>query len=199
KEWIDEQAGGVIKWPMPILSATRVEWLPRVHSDLFIFQTPSHLAPRHTAYIADLIESGQPVAIFGSPDGGIDPALEAIAGLGSHAGGESQGKISQATLGNGSSALAANLPDSFPTFYRFTLNEAAKDIRIVYSVAGSPVLTLNTAAGKKVMTWDPPDVTDRGDFSGKGGGSLLDIWGGSAGAYALAAGTLNYLLSSVPD
>ena len=35
KEWLDEQVGSIIKWPVPVLSATRIEWLPRVASDLF--------------------------------------------------------------------------------------------------------------------------------------------------------------------
>ena len=194
KEWIDEQAGGVIKWPVPVLSATRLEWLPKVNSDLFILQTPSHLAPRHTTYIAQWIKKGHPVAIFGSPAAGIDPELEKLGGLSSSEAGEVQLKVRQATLGSGSPALAENVPESFPTLYRLTLNRASKEARVVYSVEGGPVLTLNTTAGKRVMMWDPPDIIRRGD-EGMGGGSLRDIWGGSAGSYALAAGTLNYLLS----
>lgn len=58
KERIDEQAASVDKWPVPILSVTRVEWLPQVDSDLLIFRTPSHLAPQETAYIAKLIRKG---------------------------------------------------------------------------------------------------------------------------------------------
>jgi len=81
KEWIDEQAASVMKWPVPILSVTRLEWLPQVKSDLFILQTPSHLSPQHEAYVADLIKGGQPIAIFGSPVGGMDPELARLAGL----------------------------------------------------------------------------------------------------------------------
>ena len=45
KEWIDDQTGTLIKWPVPVLSVTRTEYLPHVESDLFIFQTPVHLNP----------------------------------------------------------------------------------------------------------------------------------------------------------
>ena len=196
KEWIDEQAGAVIKWPVPILSATRMEWLPRVNSDLFIFQTPSHLPPQHTACIKEWITKGHPAAIWGSPAGGIDLELEKLGGLTSSAGSEAQARIRQATPGGGSPVLAENLSGSFATYHRWTLNKASGEVRVVYSVEGSPVLTLNTSAGKRLMMWDPPDVMGREDPSGGERGSLLDIWGGSAGPYALAAGTLNYLLSS---
>ncbi len=196
KEWIDEQAGAVIKWPIPILSATRMEWVPKVKSDLFIFQTPSHLPPQQTAYVADWIKQGHPVAIWGSPAGGIDPELEKLGGLGSSGDGDVHAKQQQATLGNGSPMLTENVPASFSTYHRLTLNKAADEARAVYSVAGSPVLIMNTTAGKRLMMWDPPDISGRGDPGGQGKGSLRDIWGGSAGAYALAAGTLNYLLSS---
>ena len=81
KEWIDEQAASMMKWPVPILSVTRLEWLPQVKSDLFIFQTPSHLAPQHAAYVAKLINTGHPVAIFGSTAGGVDPELAKMGGL----------------------------------------------------------------------------------------------------------------------
>ncbi len=196
KEWIDEQAGSVMKWPVPVLSATRLEWLPKVNSDLFILQTPSHLAPQHTTYIAQLIKRGHPVAIFGSPAGGIDPVLEKLGGLSSSEASEVQPKVCRATLGNGSPALAENVSESFPTYYRLTSNTASKEARVVYSVEGSPVLTLNTTAGKRVIMWDPPDITGRGDPTGRGGGSLRDIWGGSAGSYALTAGALNALLAT---
>jgi hypothetical protein len=43
-EWIDEQIGSVIKWPVPVLSSTRLEWLPAVQSDLFVVQTPSYFS-----------------------------------------------------------------------------------------------------------------------------------------------------------
>jgi hypothetical protein len=79
-EWIDEQVGSVIKWPVPILSATRIEWLPKVQSDLFIVQAPSHLSPEHLRTLQQLIKSGHPVALLGSFAGGIDETLLRLAG-----------------------------------------------------------------------------------------------------------------------
>jgi hypothetical protein len=199
KEWIDEAAGGVIKWPIPLLTATRLEWVPKVKSDLFIFQTPSHLPPQQAATIAEWIKQGNPAAIWGSPAGGVDPELEMLGGLIAGEGGDAYATVHPATLGSGSPAVAENVPGNFATYHRLTSNRVSNEARVVYSVEGSPVLILNNSAGKRLMMWDPPDVSGRGDPDGRGTGSLRDIWGGSAGAYALAAGAVNSLLSSRPD
>ena len=75
KERIDDEVASVIKWPVPVLSVTRMEWLPQVKSDLFIVQTPSHLEAEQTAYLIGLIKKGQRIAIFGSPADGVDPRI----------------------------------------------------------------------------------------------------------------------------
>ena len=80
-EWLDEQAGSLAKWPVPILSATRVEWLPRVQSDLFVIQTPSHLSATRLDALKKLIKGGQPVALVGNFAGSIDNSLLQLAGL----------------------------------------------------------------------------------------------------------------------
>ena len=190
KEWIDEQAASVDKWPVPILSVTRVEWLPQVASDLFILQTPSHLGPQQTAFIAKLISKGQAIAIFGSPAGGIDPVLAQLGGLSASDGPvEDQARIRSAKLAGDSDTLARNIPEVFGTYHRISASRASGGARVLYSVEGSPVLTLNTTAGKKVLMWDPPDLMSKEDVP------LRDDWGGSGAAYALTAGALNSLLS----
>ena len=214
KEWIDEQVASVVKWPVPILSVTRIEWLPQVKSDLFILQTPSHLAPQHAAYIAKLINAGHPIAIFGSPAGGVDPELARLGGLTSitgPAGNQSSGTnpvpsggggagiqsgdvipakagIHPARLADASQILARHIPQTFPTYYRLERNQAAAGAQAVYEVEGNPVLTLNTGAGKRVVMWDPPDVMF------KDNAPLAEDWGGSGGPYALVAGALDSLL-----
>ncbi len=191
KEWIDEQVGSVIKWPVPVLSATRMEWLPQVASDLFVLQTPSHLLPQQTAYIAQLIRQGHALAIFGSPPGGIDPEIARLGGL-SGSGGplDEQGRVCRATVGDFGQTLVDNVLADFDTFQRLTRNKASAGVQVIYSVDGSPVLTLATAGGKKIVIWDPPSIRFENDAP------LSAYWGGSGGAYALAAGALNYLLSA---
>jgi hypothetical protein len=195
KEWIDEEAASLMKWPVPILSVTRLEWLPQVKSDLFILQTPSHLAPEHAAYIAKLITGGQPIAIFGCPAGGVDPELARLGGLtpitspaGNHVI-SVNAEIHLAKLSDAARMLARHVPETFPIYYRLQRNAAAAGARVIYEVEGNPVLTLNTSEGKQVIMWDPPDVMF------KNNASLAEDWGGSGGPYALLAGALNSLLS----
>jgi hypothetical protein len=190
KEWIDETAGSVMKWPLPILSATRVEWLPTVHSDLFILQTPVHLSEEHRDFIAHLIKSGQPTAIFGSPVGGIFSELERLGGLSGVKKVDQREKIHSAKLDGSAQDDASNLPASFPTLTALSVNQNGAEARILYSVDGSPVLTMNTE--KKIVLWDPPAL----DTNSEPGRPLVELWGGSAAPYALAAGALNGLLSS---
>jgi len=190
KEWIDEQAASVMKWPVPILSVTRVEWLPEVKSDLFILQTPSHLAPRHAAYIAKLINDGHPIAIFGCPAGGVDLEFARLGGL-SPVGDSSEDRatIHLGKLTDAFQTLTRHIPATFATYYRLQRNQAISGARAIYVVEGNPVLILNTAQGRRVVMWDPPDVMF------KDNASLKEDWGGSGGAYALVAGALNSLLA----
>ena len=191
KEWVDEQAGSVMKWPVPILSVTRVEWLPQVKSDLFVLQTPSHLAPQHVAEIAELISHGHPIAIFGSPAGGVDSTLAQLGGLGATGGpSENQATIHLAKVTGGSSSLVQDAPESFKTYYRLTRNQASPGVRVLSSIDGNPVLTLNTAGGKRIVMWDPTDIVQKYSVP------LAELWGGSGGMYALVAGALNSLLAS---
>jgi hypothetical protein len=193
KEWIDEQAASVMKWPVPILSVTRVEWLPQVKSDLFILQTPSHLAPEHTAHIAKLMTEGHPIAIFGSPASGVDPEIDRLGGLSpSERSGEDRATAHLAQLTGTSPTFAAHIPETFKTFYQLTRNQAAPDARVLYSVEGNPVLTLDTAQGKRIVMWDPSDMV----FKVQEQDSLAVLWGSSGAPYALVAGALNYLMSS---
>jgi len=195
KEWIDEQASSVMKWPVPILSVTRIEWLPEANSDLFILQTPSHLARQHKANIEKLISTGHPIAIFGCPAGGVDPELARLGGLASstgpagNRGTAANAAIHTAKLADDSQILARHVPQTFPAYYRLERNQAAGDAQVLCEVEGSPVLTLNTAEGKRVAMWDPTDVMFKEDAS------LAADWGGSGAAYALVAGALNSLLA----
>lgn len=188
KEWIDEQAAAVSKWTIPISSITRMEWLPRVRSDLFLLQTPSHLSPKHTADLAHLIEAGKPIAIFGSPAGGIDPSLEALTGFGGRTlFGTAQIEKYKATT-DSDTTIAKNTPPTFETYYRLTQNTAARGTSTLYSVQDSPALVLNTTNDKHVLLWDPPELRSTVNVP------LSQTWGNHGAPYALAAGALNSLL-----
>jgi hypothetical protein len=103
--------------------------------------------------------------------------------------GEDHAAVRLATLRDASQPVAQHVPVTFPTYYRLQRNEPTAGARVVYAVEDNPVLTLNTAEGKRVVMWDPPDVM----FKEKA--SLAEDWGGSGAPYALVAGALNALLS----
>jgi hypothetical protein len=186
-EWLDEQAGSLAKWPVPILSATRLEWLPRVQSDLFVIQTPSHLSAEHASRIAHLIKSGQPVALVGNFTGGIDDSLLKLAGL--HGSATSVEKpIQQCKAATQASELVMNIPPTFNTYCRPESGSTAADAMVIYSEEGSPALTLSAAAGRQAVAWDAPDLRSLQAIP------LSQIWGNTGAPYALAAGALNELL-----
>jgi hypothetical protein len=189
KQWIGEQVGSVIKWPVPVLSATRSEWLPQVKSDLFILQTPVHLSPKLTSYIAGLIGKGQPIAIFASSDGGIDSGLMRLAGISSSRVIDPQAKQRTAHLSREAQLFVANAPATFPTRTGRTQTGIDAGVSALYSIDGSPALEMDTQNGKKVVLWNPPDFSYRGDEP------LRNLWGGSPAAPAIAAGALNFLIS----
>ena len=190
KEWIDEQAAIVIKSSVPILSATRIEYLPRVTSDLFVFQTPVHLRPSEKQVVLDLIQSGEPVAIWGSPAGGIDPEIAAEAGLGSDDA-MPAGLQKDACLETVDRELGEGMPMDFKIYHLLSRNRATGDAEVLYSVSGSPALTLR----KNVLVWDPGEYNENVGCHQQPVPPIPEIVG-SPYAYALVARAMRRLLCS---
>jgi hypothetical protein len=193
KEWIDEQAGSIIKWPVPILSVTRLEWVPVVKSDLFIFQTPVHLSAQHTNMVVNLIKSGHPVAVFGSTVGGIDPAIQQEIGFAGLHATDRTDSVHTAMASADAASFARNIAATFPTRTYLNINGAIAGAKPVYSVDASPQLVLNTSGKMRAVAWGPPT------FDNSTHDPLVTTWGGSAAPYALAAGTLNFLITTPDD
>lgn len=189
-QWIDEQAGGVMKWSIPILSATRVEYLPTAHSDLLIMQTPIHLADPTIAHLARLVEQGA-VAIFGSPAGGVDGRLAKLAGLYA---GESAGvtsSIGLGQLGDGWQNVTRGIPFVFAARHTSTKSEALEGARIIYQVDDSPALVVRPGTQDATLIWDPPEL--HGMLYDAGDRPLAARLGGII-PYVLTARTLNEIL-----
>jgi hypothetical protein len=190
KEWIDEQAAIVIKSSVPILSATRIEYLPRVTSDLFIFQTPVHLLPSEKQAVLDLIRRGEPLAIWGSPSGGIDPDIAAEAGLVSDDG--SVGALQKvARLETADPEFGEAIPKEFKIFHLHSRNRAVGGAEVLYSVGGSPALTLRG----NVLVWDPGEYNENVGCHQQPVPPISEIVG-SPYSYALVARALRGLLRS---
>ncbi len=191
-EWIDEQLGSAVKWPVPLLSATRLEWLSKVQSDLFVVQAPSHLSPEHLETLRRFIKSGQPVVLVGSFSNGIDNTLLRLAGL--RAGAVSaEGQLRMCNAANQAPELATNMPVDFNTYCHHANSYASADAKVIYTEEGSPALILNSASVRRVAAWDAPNLRSLEEMP------LSSIWGNAGAPYALAAGVLNQLLQTNSD
>ncbi len=172
REWIDEQAGTLSKWHIPILSITRSEYTAKVKSDMFIYQTPVHLPENEKQTILNQIKSGQPIMIIGSPVGGLDPEIAAMVGVSTQARAvddiEYVGSINGRTSG-----LYKDLPNTFPLFQPYSRNEASPECEIVYSVRNSPCLIFNRSAGKQALFWDAPELSVNIPFKQATGKQIL--------------------------
>jgi hypothetical protein len=186
-EWIDEQAGSVAKWPVAILSATRLEWLPEVQSDLFLVQTPSHLSANHVASLEKLIRGGQPVAVLGSFADGIEPSLLRSAGL-SRSGASQKESSRPCKAVNDAPDLVLNVPAEFGTYCRADSGTWSSSSQTVYNEGGSAALTLSPVGKINLVVWNPPNLRSVEQIP------LAQVWGNTGAPYALAAGALNELL-----
>ncbi len=189
-EWIDEQIGSLIKWPVPVLSATRIEWVPEVQSDMFVFQTPSHLSDdlRHSVF--QRIGSGQPIALIGSFASGIGPILESTAGL-KTAPTNVEAPPRPCKAESQPHDLIDNAPASFDDYcYPWAGSALPEFAKTVYSEEGAPALALNTTGHNRIAVWNPPNLRSLE------GMPLSQIWGNTGAPYALAAATFNQLLQT---
>ncbi len=157
KEWVDEQMGSVMKWSVPVMSSTRMEYLPETKSDLFVLQTPVHMDKNQTTLVRDMIRSGKPVVILGSIAGGVD--TEILEDLGVHA---KARWISDTAfigdLGGKTGALYMDIPNTFPLYHPYD-NDFSLDngSEVIYQVLETPALIWNRKGGKNTLLWDAPE------------------------------------------
>lgn len=195
-EWIDEQAGTLMKWSVPILSITRSEYLPEVESDLFIFQTPVHLTGAEKMNISKILESGKPVAVFASPLGGLDKDISAIIGVSTSDTAVGATKYIGSTQYK-TDGIFHDLPNTFPVFQPFTKNKIIEGVETIYSVSSSPCLVKNQSGGKDLIFWNAPEfsdnlIVDRGNY-----GLSLDQMLGSPTPYVLTARVINEAMKTI--
>ncbi len=193
-EWIDEQAGAIMKWSIPIMSVTRMEYLPKVESDLFILETPVHMAQKETETVKNMISFGEPVAIWGSIAGGIDPEILEILGV------ESNAKWIKdtayiATLHHKTGGIYEGIPNTFPIYHLFNKNFTFdKNVEVIYQIHKSPGLMW--AKNRNVVLWNPPEHAQnliKGGFYEYLGYSNDEILG-SVYPWLLSAKTINEMM-----
>ena len=189
-EWIDEQMGSAIKWPLPVLSATRIEWVPQVQSDLFLFQAPSNLSDENRKTVYRLIGNKKPVALVGSFADGIDPILKSIVGL-KIVPPSPFAPVRLCKSKNDSPNRVKGAPNTFDDLCYPWMGSAVPDFaKVIYSDDGSPSLVLFEGNGQHAAAWNPPNLRSMEGIP------LSQIWGNTGAPYALAAATFNELLQS---
>jgi hypothetical protein len=189
-EWIDEQAGTLIKWSVPILSITRSEYLPQVESDMFIFQTPVHLKKSEKSNIIKILDSDKSAAVFASPAGGLDSDISAILGV-STVDTAIIGTKYIGTINYKTDQLFNALPNTFPIFQPFTKNIIKDGVEEIYSVNNSPCLTYNGLGGKHLIFWNAPEFSKNLQNDSGNYGESLDQILGSPTPYVLTARLIN--------
>ncbi|MFT7723612.1 MAG: hypothetical protein QM788_12430 [Roseateles sp.] len=184
RDRLDEQLGTLIKWPLPLLSATRAEWLPQVRSDLFVFGATTGLPPGQLADIERLAGQGQALAFFGAVAAGTHPALSGLLGVSStpHRP-RVQDRMLRATPGAAWPAHLAHAGafDAPPP----ATHLKAPDATVVYGFGETAGLVLDQAGRRNLALWDPVPFFDYWYRP------LKDLLNGDPTPYAVAAATLN--------
>jgi hypothetical protein len=193
KEWIDEQAGAVMKWSIPIFSSTRIEYLPNIQTDLLIMQTPVCLDSTINKYLTGILKNGQPIAIWGSPAGGIDTDIAKIIGVSTKDIYPEKVKEKGALISS-DSLISKDIPAEFKLYHLFSENIADKSTKTIYSVKNSPTLLLNEAENKKIIFWDPPESGEN-IYSDWECNQPIENYYGSIYPYVLSARATNIILT----
>ena len=165
KEWVDAQAGSFMKWSLSVMSATRIEYVPEVKSDMFVFQTPVHMSKKNTRIVLDAIETGKPVVITGSIVGGID--REILEKVGVHAGnGWAEDITYIGDLDGKAGGIYDDIPNTFPLYHLSNGDFSVDDeVKVIYKVFWSPALMYNNSNNKNVLLWDVPEHSNIVDLT----------------------------------
>jgi hypothetical protein len=190
KEFVDDYAAMLMKWQVPILSVTRLEWLPSVHSDLFIFQAPAKLKPGLAETITGLYNSGKPLAIISDPTWGIDPQLHEILSppcitL------DYQSRLERGVMLSPLPGITDGfvVPGAFGLSQAFYATTEKPPGQVVYQTGSCPDLLFGDAGGHRWVYWNPP-------FLKEGGVSLEELIE-SPKPYILASRSLLKMLQDV--
>lgn len=160
KEWIDEYAGSVSKWNVPIMSIARMEDIDKINADLYFVQTPVHLEDHELSSLHKIIESGKPVYIAGSPANGIDESICRMTGFFGKPAKKQNGEWPVGFRGclNGRyDEFTEGCENSFLTYQFLTQNTVRPDsgTEVFYSVNDSPALVRNG----NITVWDAPEIS----------------------------------------
>ncbi|KQW44847.1 MULTISPECIES: hypothetical protein [unclassified Roseateles] len=186
RDRLDEQVGTIIKWPLPVLSVTRAEWLSQVRSDLLLFGATNDLPPAQLDVIKRMAGQGQAMAFFGAVASGTHSALSGLLGVSSVPHRPNvQDRMLRAVPGAAWPAVA--------NAGAFNAPPPATQVRapagsVVYSFGNAAGLVLDQGGQRNLALWDPVPFFDYWYRP------LKDLLNGDATPYAVVAATLNQQL-----
>ncbi|MGW8318409.1 MAG: hypothetical protein ACWGPS_04125, partial [Candidatus Promineifilaceae bacterium] len=145
-EWLDDQVGLLAKWGVPLLSATRAEWLGRIGIEALILQAPGRLAPEAREAV---FKAPGPVMAVGRADV-LDESLKQALGITPV--GHPQPADFYVCQGDRADTPALDrpyLPEHQPV-------STAEGVTIHYRTDQTPLLT---SRGSRIY-WQPPDWSE---------------------------------------
>lgn len=147
-EWIDDQAAMLMKWGVPILSATRADWLGELNGlpDALILQTPGQ--------VNDVVQSilqgfSNPILATGRADL-MDSMIFDALGLSTH------GELIEGEFQVCSGASPDTPSHDRPYIPTHQPVRAASDVTVHYQSGQTPLLTKR----KNWHYWQPPDWSE---------------------------------------
>jgi hypothetical protein len=149
-EWIDEQIGFLIKYGVPILSATRTEWLAGAQPESIVVQTPGRLSRDERKSVLAFMRE-RPALAIGRADA-IDPAVLELAGARTNGVLQPKGFVRASAE---PSSLTGDLPGfnvlHLPVHYPI---EAMGEV--LFRTEATPTLVRR----ENVSYWQPPDWSE---------------------------------------
>jgi hypothetical protein len=188
RDRLDEQVGTIVKWPLPVLSITRAEWLAQVRSELFVFGATTDMPRRQLDTVVRMADQGQALAFFGSVASGTHPALSSLLGVSSTPHRPAlQDRMLRATAGAAwpPNVLNAGAFQAPPPATKVTAPTAS----VVYTFAETAGLVLDQGGLRNLSLWDPVPLFDYWYRP------LKDLLNGDPTPFPLVAATLNRQLA----
>jgi hypothetical protein len=151
-EWIDEQSAMLMKWGVPCLSATRIEWLPQLDIDkrIWLYQLPGKCSDEIVSHVKGLAKTGCPQMFIGRADR-IDQSFLQLAGI--------SFKDTLYSSFDYTCIMAATAETGLPKTSFVRLSEfcpvKTSDAIVHVSAPESPLLT--QANSSYTFYWQPPD------------------------------------------
>jgi hypothetical protein len=180
-EWLDEQIGFLMKWGLPVLAATRLEWIGPLTSRGFIFGLPGKMSAELKERAASAVQQ-QPALITGRADL-IAPQLLDLAGVKTNAALRPKGYVSGQPHGD----LAHDLP-AFNILHLPAHQPIQNDGgEVLFECETGPTLVRKG----HVLYWQPPDWSEPSNQF------LPRYQVGSLSSHALAARAISQQLSGL--